>query len=180
MYEYSDSSPGILTDPSGEVPVVPILCVGACLGGIGCVGPCLSVCGADPQCLLDCYGMMSTYGQLICGGSVLGCAACICAQAKAACAAPLLLCIKNPRKCFPKFPKKPKPPTKPRKREYYCPPKVVVHQCNTWVDPSTGETGDYAKTMTCDLVGPSLRNHPRHCTYSCPDGTSRFQASTLL
>ena len=74
-----------------------------------------------------------------------------------------------------------KPEEKEKKGGYwYCLPKIEVLQMNTWEDPETGETGEYQKKMTCELVGPPQRDHSRHCTYKCPDGTSRFREPTWM
>ena len=106
LYEYCRCSPIVNLDPEGEL-FLAVACTIACLGSLGCAAPCVSVCGADPQCLFDCYSNMGTYGKVVCGGAVLGCAACLCKQAGPICATPLLYCIKNPKKCFSKPPIKP-------------------------------------------------------------------------
>jgi len=105
LYEYVNSKPLVEIDPSGEI-AVPAICATLCIGGIACTGPCLSVCGADAACLFECYSIMSTYGKVVCGGFVVGCAACICRASPACAAVPLAICKKYPRLFFIRPPKK--------------------------------------------------------------------------
>jgi RHS repeat-associated protein len=114
LYEYVDSSPLLNMDPSGMI-LVPAACATLCLGGVGCTWPCLSVCGADATCLFECYSNMSTYGKVVCGGAVIGCAACICRVKPEICIVPPILCKKFPKLCRIKLPpKQPVPRIPPR------------------------------------------------------------------
>ena len=153
LYEYCHNSPLANVDPDGEL-YVAVACTMACLGGIGCAAPCLSVCGADPACLLECYSNMGTYGKVVCGGAVLGCAACLCYAAGPACGAPLLACIKNPKKC--------RPPKKPPKKVQGCMPCAPSIMYTNPIGPPGEQCPE-----TCLLRRATL-TPPCSCYYSCP------------
>ena len=152
LYEYCDSSPLARIDPDGEL-AVPAICATLALGGLGCTLPCLSVCGADAQCLYDCYGMMSTYGKVVCGGAILGLAACICKAAGPVCATPLLLCIKNPKKCLPR-----KPPV----RKPGCMPCAPVIMFTNPIGPVAEQCPEMCRLLRATPTPPCS------CFYGCP------------
>jgi RHS repeat-associated protein len=153
LNEYVNSKPLIDIDPSGEF-AVPAICATLCLGGIACTAPCLSVCGADASCLFECYSYMSTYGKVVCGGAVVGCAACIC-RLSPACAVPPLICRRWPHLCRVKPPKPPQPP-KPRKRGHS--------------DPHTGQDHNPGGKAVC--CNPCQPNSPIWAVHGNAHGTN--------
>ena len=168
LYEYVNSKPLVDIDPSGEF-AVPAICATLCIGGIACTAPCLSVCGADPQCMFECYSMMSTYGQIVCGGAILGCGACLCKYAGPACGAPLALCLKNPRKCLPRW-KKPPVKKPPLPGCLPCAPTIMY----------TNPLGPLAEQCpeTCKLRR-ATKTPPCWCYYRCPSVTDIVKLPNL-
>ncbi len=100
-------------DPNGKI-LVPLVCATACIGAAFCIEPFISTCRhrCDPMaCVKEIWDATPLYGQIVCGGAVLGCAACIFKYTKDLVS-----------KCRPKPPVRPpvKPPVNPPPR---VPPK---------------------------------------------------------
>ena len=120
----------------------------------------LSICGADPQCMFECYGMMSTYGEIVCGGAILGCGACLCNYAGPACAAPLALCFKNPRKCLPRWKKPPVVMQPPRKLG--CLPCAPTIMFTNPIRPIDDQCPEMCRLLRATPTPPCA------CYYGCP------------